>query len=80
MDRASELLEYYAEHPPAHVILAAVHLKPDRKQSQSRKRRAAAAASQLQELSGFLGQSAQPVPDHLRKMAEWAIAHSPRIQ
>jgi hypothetical protein len=76
MDRASELLEYYSEHPPGHIILAAVHLKPGRRR---RAIRESTASSQMHELSTLLGQPpSQAMPEHLRKMAEWAISHSPR--
>jgi hypothetical protein len=76
MDRASELLEYYAEHPPGHIILAAVHLKPERRR---RAIRESTASSQMHELSNLLGQApSQKMPDHLRKMAEWAMSNLPR--
>ena len=78
MDRATELLGYYAEHPPGHLILAAVHLKSDRRRRHARVSSESNALSHMHELSSLLGQQpSEPVPDHLRRMAEWAVANSP---
>jgi hypothetical protein len=78
MDRANELLDYYIEHPPAHLILGLVHLKSD--QPKSRSRNDTHATSQLTELSTLMGQPPAPLPDNLRDMAEWALANSPGQQ
>jgi hypothetical protein len=77
MDRATELLEYYAEYPPANVVLSLVHLKREKKPVRHRMDESTT-QSQMRELSGMLGQSAEPMPAHLREMADWAIAQCSR--
>ncbi len=77
MDRACELLDYYAEYPPANVVLSLVHLKRG-KRPMRRPMTESAAQGQMRDLSGMLGQSAKRMPDHLREMANWALAHSPK--
>jgi hypothetical protein len=78
MDRAVELLEYYADYPLANVVLSLVHLKRERRRPMRRRINESGPQGQMRELSGMLGQPATPLPAHLREMANWALAHSPR--
>ena len=71
MDRAVELLDYYAENPPEHIVLGAVYLKRTTKHAPSGN-----PSHDVRELSRLLGQP-EPIPAHLREMAEWAAANSP---
>lgn len=77
MDRACELLEYYADYPLANVVLSLVHLKRG-KNPVRRRMTESSAHGHMRDLSGMLGQSAERIPDHLRDMANWALAHSPK--
>ena len=71
MDRAVELLDYYAENPPAHIVLGAVYLNRTTKRAPSSN-----PSHDVRELSRLLGQP-EPIPAHLRELAEWAAANSP---
>lgn len=63
------LLDYWAEEPPAHVLLALRYFG-------ERKRKAPRtedeARSQLHGLQQMMGRGAQPLPPQVRAMAEWA--------
>lgn len=64
----AELLAYWTEEPPTHVILALRYLgqrkskKPESEQE---------AFNQLQQFAQLAEQPALPLPSHLREMAEW---------
>jgi hypothetical protein len=60
----NELMEYWAEHPPAHLILAAVHMKPGTR----RKKKPASMREELTgEMNKFgLGGNAGPLPEIYR--------------
>ena len=79
MDRALELIDYYSDHPPTHIILGLVHLK----QKPARMRQPvteSSAMGQMRELSGLLGQQAEQMPDYLRHMAKEALAEASRLR
>jgi hypothetical protein len=73
-----DLFEYWKLHPPAHMILGAVHLK----QSKVPMKRISEAESmaQLAEVSAIFGQGAEKLPSHLRNMAEWALSEQNKLQ
>jgi len=55
-----ELMEYWTEHPPAHLILAAVHMKAS---TRSRKKSGALREELAGEITRFgLGGNAGPLP------------------
>lgn len=73
IDRASmcdicDLLEYWLEEPPAHVVLGAVHMERKGKRAV----REEDAMESFGELQGMMGQRPQPMPAHLKDMMRWA--------
>jgi hypothetical protein len=64
----AELLAYWAEEPPAHVILALRYLG-ERKAKQPKSEQEA--FDQLHQFAQLAEQPALPLPSHLREMAEW---------
>jgi hypothetical protein len=68
-----KLLEYWAEEPPTHVILALRYLGQKKKPSSPE-----AAIDQLQGAMEFMGAPAGPVPEHIRAMADWVEANKPK--
>lgn len=67
-----DLIAYWGENPPTHIILAARYL--NRGGSSRRMRRSESdIRAEMNQLSSMLG-PASPVPPHLREMAQWADA------
>jgi hypothetical protein len=71
------LLRYWAEEPPAHVILALRYLG-ERKSNKPKTE--AEAMGQLQGAASLMGQAAAPMPQHLREMAGWAEEMQVRLR
>lgn len=85
MGDAVSLLEYWHEYPPTHLILRAVHLKPEKRSSSQPPREYHPPVQQedseaetlqgLAELQMMFGSAMgpqRPMPDHIKKMAEYA--------
>jgi hypothetical protein len=64
-----DLVDYWGENPPTHIILAARYL--DRGAKRPAKRSESDVRSDMAQLGTMLGPAA-PVPAHLREMAQWA--------
>jgi hypothetical protein len=70
-----DLYEYWEEYPPTHVILKLLHLKPKSKAPQSMKE----AMDQMRQLTTVMGSGTSPLPPHLRRMAEFALEQSEKM-
>ena len=83
MDRAWEMLEYLFEHPLPEEILAAVHLKQDKKKKigkQALPKTKEEGLAQAVQCANMLGLEAAPLPAHLRDMAMWALDMQKKLQ
>ena len=71
-----DLLRYWAEEPPTHVLLALRYLgerkKPKAKSEEQMR-------EQMRGLGPMMG-SARPMPAHLREMAEWAAEQEAKLK
>lgn len=76
MDRLVEMLDYYTENPPAHEILAAVHLK--RKSQGKRPFNRDAAMAQLAQAGEHMG-GMKSVSPQLRELAGWATEMAKKL-
>lgn len=63
-----ELLEYWQEEPPTHVILGWRYLDRKKKPAVDEKETLAA----FGEMQGMMGTRPQPIPAHLKEMIGWA--------
>jgi hypothetical protein len=80
MDRCLDLLEYYIEHPPSHLILATAYLKDTPSSRKSWKPPTEdEAVGQMRQLSGELNAGTQRFPPHLRELAQWAKETSAKV-
>jgi hypothetical protein len=69
----ADLLVYWAEEPPTHVILALRYLGQRKKPtSENQALEQLAQAAGLMQDAGVMAGAPQPMPPHLREMAEWA--------
>ncbi len=71
-----ELLRYWAEEPPTHVILALRYLGQKRNRASISEHEA---RQQLHELGGVMETGTTPLPPALREMAQWADAQCERL-
>lgn len=72
-----DLLDYWQDTPPAHVVLAARYMvrsgRTGRRESAPEPHQTEdEAMGEFNALGGMLGVGAKPMPAHLREMAEWA--------
>lgn len=65
-----ELLEYWADEPPAHVILAMRYLGDGKRNAKGVTEEEA--RSDLGQMAGMLGQQPQKLPNHLKSMIQQA--------
>lgn len=65
------LYDYWAEHPPTHIILAARYLDQSKKRGKA-PRSEQAATEQLQSIGQFMG-APQKLPEHLKDAMKWAL-------
>lgn len=71
-----ELMRYWAEEPPTHVILALRYLGQKQKRAPISE---SEARQQLHELGGVMETGAMPLPQALRDAAQWAEAQRERL-
>lgn len=64
-----ELLEYWQQEPPAHVLLALRYLGGAKRNSGPTEEQA---KQDMGQMTALLGKSPQKLPDHLRRMVEEA--------
>jgi hypothetical protein len=76
MGDIADLLEYWLEEPPTHVILGWRYLERKPKQQINEED----AVRQMSELQGMMGTRAGSMPDHLKDMARWAEQQRGRLQ
>jgi hypothetical protein len=65
MDEANELMAYWREFPPAHLILGARYLKPQQKARGNAKQ-------QIEQLAMISGANLEKMPDKLADDIKWA--------
>jgi hypothetical protein len=70
-----EFLDHLAAFPPDYVILAGYYGVPKRPET---KRQAAMEQEGLKALSAVMG-PAQPLPEHIRKMIDWAESFGKKL-
>jgi hypothetical protein len=70
-------MEYWAEEPPTHVILALRYLG-ERKTNKPKSEHEA--LDQLRQFAQLTEQPASPLPSHLRELAEWGEAQQAKLK
>lgn len=72
-----DLLEYWRDEPPAHMILAARYLerKPGKRRVTEQEME-----RQMMELQTVMHAPASPLPEGLREMANWASEQEARLK
>ena len=73
----TELLGYWSEEPPTHVLLALRYLGERKKKPAQTDEKFAQDGLELQRM---LGTAAKPMPPHVREMAEWAEAQQAKLR
>lgn len=64
LDQVNELMGYWSEQPPTHIVLGPRH-EPKRKPK-------ANAAEEANDLSAMFGVAAEKMPEHYAQAVEWA--------